>query len=335
MAGGQCPTCWRYQQAQQAQRRQLKDDAAGASPDRPELPPADTLPTPAGGHRPQEAEQWSPDTVDAPSWASPAREMTVVVPDGMVAGQAMIVWADEVQVQVVIPPGVSGGQPLRVLIPPPGQMPSPGLSPIKPTEPEPEMDASVTPSNPIKRLFQKAGPRKKKKEQAALYGDFVTWTSFSDDIPKGSVGQVVLVKEDGRRRVHFLSGREFNIKPEELKLIPKGELTSAPASTAKPVETPSNLEGLKEQAAPLLAAEQIGMVKHSPEFYAKGGLPTLAPDEVAAVLAAKKTEHDPENPGYDPKNPATWQVGARYSKQFQPDPSKTSEEMSAALEKPV
>ena len=50
-------------------------------------------------------------------------------------------------------------------------------------------------------------------------GDFVSWTKFDDDIPKGSVGQVVLVKENGRRRIRFLSGREFNIKQEELKLV--------------------------------------------------------------------------------------------------------------------
>ena len=37
-----------------------------------------------------------------------------------------------------------------------------------------------------------------------------------EDIPEGSVGQVVLIKENGRRRVRWVSGREFNIKWQEL-----------------------------------------------------------------------------------------------------------------------
>ena len=55
-------------------------------------------------------------------------------------------------------------------------------------------------------------------------GDFVSWTKFDSDIPKGSVGVVVSVMASERRRVRFFwppsrgkPKREFDITEEELK----------------------------------------------------------------------------------------------------------------------
>ena len=65
-------------------------------------------------------------------------------------------------------------------------------------------------------------------------GDFVLWNKFDEDIPEGSVGQVVSILENGRRRVHFQGlPADYNIKPEELRSCEK------PADWVLPGELPS------------------------------------------------------------------------------------------------
>ena len=48
-------------------------------------------------------------------------------------------------------------------------------------------------------------------------GDNVFWSKSDDDVPEGLVGQIVLEKSNGRFRVRFPNGKEFNFKPDELE----------------------------------------------------------------------------------------------------------------------
>lgn len=50
-------------------------------------------------------------------------------------------------------------------------------------------------------------------------GDSVVWNKSDDDVPEGSVGQVIVQKDNGRFRVRFADGKEFNFKPEELEKV--------------------------------------------------------------------------------------------------------------------
>jgi hypothetical protein len=54
---------------------------------------------------------------------------------------------------------------------------------------------------------------------ALSIGDSVVWSKSDNDVPEGSVGQVILQKDSGRVRVRFADGKEFNFKPEELQKV--------------------------------------------------------------------------------------------------------------------
>ena len=45
------------------------------------------------------------------------------------------------------------------------------------------------------------------------------WSKSDNDVPVGSVGQVILQKDNGRLRVRFADGKEFNFKTEELQKV--------------------------------------------------------------------------------------------------------------------